>query len=169
MFAAYLAQCLVGVLWIVALTLHAGRGQVIRRWRWRLVIVGLPWQNNEPPAAPPPHLFSRELLKAARVHSGGKTWLDLKHSLWVAVAAFEDQASCPGSWGPLFHLPGCLMILVPLDEASFPASPHEDHHQGAGDLSSHPCPSEPKLHGVRKGSQWRPGGLACTSVLAASA
>lgn len=163
-FAAGLAQCLVGVLWIVALTLHVGRGQVIRRWRRRPAVVGLPWQNMEPPAAPPPHLSSRELLEATRVHSGGKTWLDLKHSFWVAVAAFEDQASCPSSWGPLFHLRGCLMILVPLDEASFQTSPHEGHHQGAGDLSSCPCPSGPE-----KGEPVEARfGLACTSVLAAS-
>ena len=162
-FATGLAQCLVRVLWIVALTLHMGRGQVIRRWRWRPVIVGLPWQNMEPPAAPPPHLSSRELLEATRVHSGGKTWLDLKHSFWVAVAAFEDQASCPSSWGPLFHLHGCLIILVPLDEASFQTSLHEGHHQGAGDLSSRPCPSGPE-----KGEPVEARfGLACTSMLAA--
>ena len=119
--------------------------------------MGLPWQDMEPPAALPPHLFSRELLEATRVHSGGITWLDLKHSFWIAVAAFEDQASCPSSWGPLFHLHGYLMVLVPLDEASFQTSPHEGHHQGAGDLSSRPCPSGPELHGVRKGSQGRPG------------
>ena len=56
------------------------------------------------------------------------------------------------------------MILVPLDEASFQTSPHEGHHQGAGDLSSRPCPSGPE-----KGEPVEARfGLACTSMLAGS-
>lgn len=102
---------------------------------------GVSWQSTEPAGAPPPHLSSRELLELPKsLHPGGKTWLDLKYSFWVLVAAFKDQASCQGSWGVLLHLRGWLMSLVPFDGASLQANPHGGKPQGAGDLSNHTCP-----------------------------
>lgn len=92
--------------------------QAVRSWKQTPATLGLSWQSTEPAGAPPPHLSSRELLELPKPpHPGGKTWLDLKHSFWVLVAAFKDQASCQGSWGVVLHLRGWLMILVPLDGA----------------------------------------------------
>lgn len=64
-------------------------------------------RNGTPNLSFPPE-SSLKLPKS--IHPGGKTWLDLKHSFWVPVAAFKDQASCQDSWGVLLHLHGCLMI-----------------------------------------------------------
>lgn len=166
MYVTCLAQCrhIVRARRIAALNLDVGRGRTPAKrpgdGSGHLSPWGSPGRAQCPQRHPHLSLSSRGLLEAAQVHAGGGTWLDLKHSFWVPMATFEAWAGCQGSWGVLFHLPGCLMILVLLDGASFQANPHWREHQRAGELANHVCPCSARASWSGEGShrgQVQPG------------